>query len=120
LRQLVLIHEVRLLESISSAAHDAGATFRRLSDGVATSQEGQRSPTSGRAGPSPSPVVTEKSKLSASPGVDANANTYANTPKVILFMTRYSMVTPRKKVYRACILNPMPIALVASNLQANF
>jgi hypothetical protein len=45
------------------------------------------------------PSVTEKSKIAARPGVDANANTYANTPKVMLFTTRYSVVTPRKKVY---------------------
>src|SRR5262249_44427665 len=32
---------------------------------------------------------SEKSKISACPGVDANPNTYANTPKVILFMTQF-------------------------------
>jgi hypothetical protein len=51
----------------------------------------------------PNNSVTGKSKLSAWLGVDANANTHANPPKVILFMTRYSVVTPRKKVYQVCI-----------------
>ena len=45
----------------------------------------------------PNWLVKEKSKLSAWPGVDASANAHANanTPKVIFFMTRSLVVTPR-------------------------
>jgi hypothetical protein len=51
----------------------------------------------------PETLVMEKSKLSAWPDVGASANAHANTPKVILFMIRYSVVTLRKKVYQVCI-----------------
>ena len=45
----------------------------------------------------PETLVKEKSKLSAWPGVDANANAHANAnaPKVTFFMTRSLVVTPR-------------------------
>jgi len=47
-------------------------------------------------------MVKEKSKLSAWAGVDASASTnaHANAPKVIFFMTRSQVVTPRKKTSR--------------------
>jgi hypothetical protein len=35
-------------------------------------------------------------------------------------MTRYSVVTPRKKVYQVAFLKPIPLALVAPSLQAIF
>src|SRR5215469_1786967 len=71
------------------------------------------------------PVVLEKekSKFSAWHGVDASANadTNANAPKVILFMTRSQVLRRVTKFYSGLyFLKPMPHALVAPSLQAIF